>query len=326
MRRSTLVTAGLLGFSLLVPGTTAQAATCVSADLPLPAGFTNGSVSGSDGTSGRLVGGVWTDTDSRRHGVVWENGTPRLLGQAPFGDSTFLGDVNSSGVAIGSASDLDFSVPLRYQDGAFTALPSPAGATEVGADAVNNAGTIVGGGRNGGPRQVFVWRGGNNPEVLEVPGQAAIQDIDESGRIVTSTTTGPRSFAWSVAGVRAELAPFQAGWWVSARDIRAGRIVGLSGDGNGASAAVQWEVDGRIVRTFPGAVDALDINAEGTVLGVYEVGRQPALWVDGQLATVLPTPTNAVSVSAGEITDDGVVTGNYRTGDNHLIPTRWTCG
>ena len=300
-------------------------------DLPLPAGLTNGWVSGTDGGS-RFVGTAWTDQNQQRHGVVWDNGAPRVLGTG-FG-STWLTDGNTSGTAVGFESEYEHSAAVRFRDGVYDYLPGlpdfPAGY----AAGINRAGHIVGL-VGGGASRVVIWRTDRPgaPRELELPegerNQAShLIGIDDANRVVASTTT-PRSYVWSTTGVRTQLAPLWDGAWVQARQISAGRIVGRSGDESGRIAAAEWDAAGRVVRTLPGGIDALAVNTNDLVLGSVEPhgSGQFAVWRDGELmGGVLPKPANAQQISARTITDAGVVAGSYTTDNtNRTVPAQWAC-
>lgn len=332
--RPLLVAAVVLAAVVGLPSAGAQAAKptaqpsgqCqwLSSDLPLPDGFTSGLVSGSDGGT-RLSGYARTDKDSRYQGVVWENSMPRLLGMSGF-DSTTLSGVNVSGVAAGNASSDGFGYAVRNAGSGYEWLQPLARA-----DKINRAGLISGPGNNRG--EVVVWRPDQpgSPRTLTVPNNEAVglTGIDGAGRVIASTTIG-NSYVWSASGIRTQIAPVFPGGWAQVWAIDAGRIVGRSGDGSGAIAAVEWDVAGRVVWTLPTGTDAVGVNTNTMIVGTYTSGTavaQPAVWQDGQFAGALVKPVNASRIQARVITDDGVVAGSYRTtGTTRDVPAVWTCG
>lgn len=293
-----------------------------TSDLPLPLGFTNGVVSGTDGGT-RLAGTVWTDNNRKGHGVVWDNGLPRLLGQSNH-DSTLLSDVNDLGIAIGRVDTGDgFGYPVRHKDGAYESLRPL-----ERADKINRAGNIVGPGTTRG--EVLVWRADQpgSPQVLTLPpGEpVGITTMDDAGMVVASTPRG-NSYVWSAAGVRTTIQPAFPGGWVQARHINAGRIVGQAGTESGDRAAVEWDAAGQVLRRLPGGVNASRINSTTMILGTYKTandGEQPAVWDYGYPVYVLHKPAGAASIRASVITDSAIVAGSYRpAGTNRDIPTRW---
>jgi hypothetical protein len=305
-----------------LPATGAQAqpaAGCqwAATDLPLPAGFTNGAVSGSDGGD-RFAGVVWNQPASR-HGVVWENGVPRLLGQVNF-TNTYVTDVDPSGTAVGRADNGAGSDAMRHHVGVWQWLQPM-----YDAHGINDAGHIVGPGTTRG--QVVVWRPDQPAaRILTLPGDEAVSatGIDDAGRVFASTTQA-NSYVWSATGVRTQVTPVQPGGWVQVRAITAGRLVGQSGGASGPTVAVEWDASGQVVRTLPDGADARSVNANTLVLGKLTSGAA-GVWDDGVFTGALTKPAGAASVNTGSVTDAGVVGGAYTlTGTGRSVPARWTC-
>lgn len=321
-----LAVIGTLAAVAVLPATAAQAeetAACqwVATDLPLPAGFESGGVTGSD-EHGRYTGSVTSTSVWGAHGVIWENGVPRLLGQVNF-ESTMPDDIDPSGTVVGSAYDMGPSHAVRYHDGAWKYLPQMEDAQEI-----NRFGVVVGQGSTRG--QVVVWRPDqpDTPRILTVPGDEAVflTGIDDAGRIFASTVPG-KGYVWSSAGTRTQVTPIAPGGGAEIRAITAGTLVGRSWDADGKTVGVEWDAAGWVVRTFPDSEFVYDVNANTLAVGKLTADPTGAVvWDNGELTGALTKPAGATRVDSAVITDDGVAAGRYTTATGTNQPAVWTCG
>jgi YD repeat-containing protein len=326
-RRWAFAIAGTLAAVVALPVTGAQAeetSACqwTAIDLPLPAGFTNGYVTGSD-EHNRFTGFVSNaNTSWDQHAVIWENGVPQLIGQLSY-KATTPDDIDPSGTVVGAAYDEGISRAVRYHDGAWALLPQMESAQEI-----NRYGIVVGVGITRG--QVVVWRPDqpDTPRILTLPGDetAHYTGIDDAGRVFASTSRS-KGYVWSSAGTRTQVTPIQPGGGVEIRAITAGTLVGRSWDTAGNTTGVEWDAAGRVVRTFPDSDHVYDVNSGTLAVGTPRSDwNGAAVWDNGEFAGTLTKPAGATRVSSGVITDDGVAAGTYTTATGTRQPATWTCG
>lgn len=306
----------------------------IESDLPLPAGIVSATVNGSDGDE-TFVGTAYTAVGAHGQGIIWQNGTPRLLGYGWGSMDTELTGVDSAGDAVGTVTGEDFARAVVYHDGAYTWLTAPfASPAELGAQGIDGNGNVVGTVlENDGTNAVVVWPAGQpaDPRALPMPGNAAtgVAFIEDDGDIA-ATSLAPTSYVWAPDGTVTTLAPVAPGDKVEEFGMRAGRITGWSGSAAGATMA-EWDTAGNVIRTLPDVATygPAVINANDTVLGMESMApaHQYGLWQQGQLIGQVAPPANAGSISPTVLTDGDVVAGSYTTVTGGIqVPALWQCG
>lgn len=329
----TVAAAGLAAPSVQAATTTA-ACTYKSAFLPLPAGATGGQAVHS-GAKDVFGGTITVAGDSRAHAAVWKDGTVTDLGTVP-GTNTgpSVNDVNSSGVAVGSAYNITgevdgwptgYYVAFRSRDGALEPLPQPEGHGGVIPTGISDNGDVYGSGFTKDPnhRTVYIWPADRPGTVVEAPGFPAgseVEDVDSDGTVavtVSSDVDGTwRPYTWK-NGV-AKALPLPAGAPnASVSSISNGRVVGHGLTSSFATFGVLW--DGGTAKKLTGSTDAYDISPTGLVLGS---GRSNTLW---QLTTPKGNVSGAGYLSA--LTDDNALIGHAPRPNepNSIHPAIWRC-
>jgi hypothetical protein len=313
---------------------TTSECTWVESDLPLPAGIVSATVNGSDGQL-TFVGTAYTRVGGPGQGIVWQNGTPHLLGYAANSRNTQLSGIDSAGDAVGEESLGSFEVPVLYHNGGYEGLTAPfASASELVAYGINANGDVVGTAlENNGTNVFVVWPAGrpSNPRTLPIPGSvdwAGIPYIEDDGYIASYNGV-PNAYVWAPDGTPTALTPVKPGDSTEVFDIRGGRILGFSG-GSAGSTIVEWDTAGNVIRTLPDVATysrVLRINANDTVLGESTAGgQQYGLWQQGQLIGRLAAPANAQSIVPVVLTDGDIVGGSYTVSGGASVPAEWECG
>ena len=103
----------------------------------------------------------------------------------PKGSSTICKNINSSGVIVGNYQIKTTTMGFVYQNGKFTDIPGPAGATSSQASGINDKGVIVGSYRDSKGIHGFRLTG-STYKTLNVPGATATfaTGINNKGYIV----------------------------------------------------------------------------------------------------------------------------------------------
>jgi uncharacterized membrane protein len=144
---------------------------------------------------GKVLGVTTVNADiNQGHATVWQNGRPADLGTLPGGSWSEAHAMNRAGLAVGAASaDGGFVAtrhPVLFQAGHVIDLWPDLGSTTSGsANAVNNAGVVVGDGRNG-----WVYRDGVRTDLSTlIPPEAGLRitaayGINDAGQIAAVAT------------------------------------------------------------------------------------------------------------------------------------------
>jgi uncharacterized membrane protein len=156
---------------------------CTLSRLPVPGKEPMALVTGADPTGEWIVGRTYPKSGGYQ-AVIWHDGEVEKV-MLPGDLEESLRDVNRNGVAVGWSYDESGPVPYAYADGKITKL------AETGsAQAVNDAGRIVGGIGELGRERGVVWeRIGAAPVELPAPdGATSVQarDVDADGTVVGS--------------------------------------------------------------------------------------------------------------------------------------------
>ncbi|MFE0515744.1 hypothetical protein [Streptomyces sp. NPDC058964] len=317
---------------------TAAACTYRPTSLPVANGVASGTVTAVAG------GDVYAGTVSARvngtaepHAALWSGGAFTDLGTVPGGAaSVSVNDVNGGGVAVGSAWQLTggsdegwphgVDIPFRTRDGKLEKLPVPAGADGVVARAITENGDIYGDGFGKDPNHntVYLWpadKPGTVTEPAGFPVGSVVAGVDKDGTVAVTAESDPdgtwRPYVWK-DGV-AKALPLPAGAPNAAvTAISNGRVVGHGLTGSLDKFAVLWDKDGS-VKKLSGGTDAVDINAQGLILGF---GRN-SLW---QLTTPRGGVSGAGSLNA--VAADSSLVGSASTGGDTSprLPAVWRCG
>jgi uncharacterized membrane protein len=255
-----------------------------------------------------------------------------------------LSDVNSSGTAVGWSFNDKGEVPFVYVNGTARKLAGPANGS---AQAINNAGAIVGSDSVGGPQatsNALLWTSPTaKPVKLPVPAgvrSAVAGDIDEDG-----TTVGHLDlrtpYVWFPDGTHRELPmpAYQGRTAVAARafSIRNGIAIGVAdatdagktGTRDAKMWGVRWNVrtgETTIVDEFDMRPDA--INAQGWMIGIDKKGY--AILSAGAGPIKLPMiaqhePGNLTNIP-NAISDDGrTLVGQSDNANGVIQPVVWRC-
>ena len=306
----------LVGALVLSAGVVAPASASASAepvvcdrwtetDLPVPESVVGAAVGGAAGAFAVGNGSSrWADGSAA---LVWKGG--QLVDQLFFNRATvYAMDVNSSGVVVLSGRD---SGAARRQGGVSTTLRGWQGEYQVKAIDVNERGDVLGE-SDGKP---VVWPAGSADAQL-VPGTDvswSALGIADDGTVLAGSPTG---IHWLGASGAVRLDGDET---VEVTAVRGSYAVGRWG-----SKVVRWDLQGRSSGGFAGAVDALDVNAHGHLLGTWDnhtTTGATGVWPDADQFV----PVNS-GARFGFLTDEGDVYGTYLSDPWNTIPVVLTCG
>jgi hypothetical protein len=234
--------------------------------------------------------------------LIWKN--RQLVDELSFfRRGAYATDVNSSGVVVLNGSTT-FPAASRYQAGQYTTLKGWQGEYDVKAIDVNERGDVLG--ESGG--KPVVWPAGSGDPQL-VPGTDASWSaiaLSDDGTVLAGSATG---VYWL-----GESGPVQlsGGTDVEVRAVRGSYAVGRSGQ-----ELVRWNRQGEVSSGFIDAVDVLDVNSHGQVLGTVDnhttVGAT-AFWPDPDRQPVWVGSN--VYMSLGVLSDEGDLYGSSVSGPN----------
>lgn len=300
-----LVGALVLSAGVVAPATAhADPVLCdrwTESELPAPEGLSSSSVVAVAG--GFAVGGGAFRWGTGSSILIWKD--RQLVDQLSFGKrAPHATDVNSSGVVILNAAG-GFSGASRYQAGGYTALKGWQGEYEVTAVDVNERGDVLGESRG----KPVLWPAGSGDPQL-VPGTdeswSAIGLADD-GTVLAATTTG---VYWLGASGPVQLS---GGTDVEVRGMSDFYVVGRSG-----SEYVRWDRQGQASAGLTGAVDALDVNSHGQVLGTVNNNTTrglPGVWHDPEQRSAWVNSSSYLGV----ISDEGALYGTADSWNNRAV-------
>ena len=318
----TILSAAFLAACVVGAPTAHAAVSCnwVTTDLPLAPGVRySGLQTGSDNGEWLLADGwhPWLKDGS----FTWHNGA--LEGPFRSGGSR-LRDVNNSGVLLGN----DDTSPYRIEHGVVTRLEPVPGEPRPWAEQINNLGDVTGiAGHMGLYGPVVVWPAGSTTP-RELPGTRNglvrfVRGIDDGGNVI-ALEYGPEgqviSRVWNRDGVMTVLETLPEHYSAYVEFIRDGRIFGTSEPRGGTRAAVEWGLDGKIVRTYPELYQPLDVNASGHVLGATLASGPNLVWRAPGQVDALPAVYGTV------LADNGDVYGTEYDANNVGRPRQVRCG
>jgi len=304
---------------------------CVVSKLPVLDGDPMSIVTGADPTGRFILGRSYGRSGGAKTVLIWDAMKPSKVDMP--GDDVQLGDISSSGIAVG-LSFVDGEVtPWLYRDHKLTQLP---GVTSGGAHAINDAGVIAGYRIDAdGHNRPVIWPTLTSPAVdLPVPdgwtGEA--YDVDDDGTVV-GTLAGPRGiergYLWAPDGTRRELPkPHEAGpGSIRAFTIRNGWVTGIAHGDNGAMA-VRWNIGSGQVSVFLKLNVRADMaNKHGWLVGSDQHGQ--GLFVSDLGPLLLPDLVqhrDPLDVIATTLSDDGrVIAGQAEDGDEVYQAVVWEC-
>lgn len=329
----------------------ASPTSCALHRLPLPVGTRNVEVTGGDPSGryllGRVLPGATAPVPGAPHVVVWHDGRVESAPRHPGGLK--LSDVNSSGVAVGSAGAYPAAPPSVYRSGVVSPLP---GARFGVATAINENGTIAGVSFVGTDERAVALRWASataKPVVLPLPAGytlRSVNGIDEDGTVVGVASTSadaPVGYVWRPDGIGYRLPrPPETERLVvtgyEAADIRDGRVAvnGWVSDDDGERVmfwTFQYDVRaGQYRQVGPWMsyrwVYAAAVNAAGWFAGGGGLDTAwPSLVTDDGFQELprLTTPTDFDTV-ARTVSDDGRVIGGTASRGDDSEPIVWRCG
>lgn len=317
--------AAILSACAVVPATAHADAECTWSEtvLPQPQGLTVTDVSSSDPAARWLVG--TSEWSGPRTAVVWHDGAvSRTL---PFADTSTATDVNDDGI-VTTRSWTSGKAFKHFPDGRSEELPALPGASVTYPEKINSAGDVVG--RSGGKyvASIVVWRA-HRPDIVEtlpLSGNALIWNvagIDDDGHVVAYGYTdgdGIEAYVWDRDHTRVQLQPLPGHRSAWPHTIRNGRVIGQSAVDSGSDGTlVEWDLTGRIVRTFGVTGNALSVNSAGHVLGYFGTGT--GVWRAADDFRTLPDGTRPSVLS-----EDGEVSGmRYDSEQQRSVPIHLRC-
>lgn len=232
--------------------------------------------------------------------LIWKD--RQLVDQLSFfRRGAYATDVNSSGVVALTGSTA-FPAASRYQAGQYTTLKGWQGEYDVTAIDVNERGDVLG--ESGG--KPVVWPAGSGDPQL-VPGTDASWSaigLADDGTVLASSATGTY---WLGASGPVQLS--------GGTDVSVSAMNGSYAVGRAGQEIVRWDRQGQVSVALTGAVDALDVNSHGQVLGTVDnnttVGAT-AFWPDLDQQPVWVRDN--VYSRLGVLTDEGDLYGSSVSG------------
>ncbi|MFD4638417.1 hypothetical protein ACFWN2_13955 [Lentzea sp. NPDC058436] len=296
--------------------TPAHAATTITDLGGLPSASSHVATSVND--AGVAVGGAHSNGLPSR-GVSYDgNGAATEL-VGPAGAGTTADAINSSGSAVGTATDKSGSRALLFNpDGTHVVLPVPAGFTSAIGQAISDSGTVYGVATDATRRQIPVsWSPAGVVTTLALPANATwahLTGASANGYVagfVTGPTIATTAVRWSPDGSVTVLSGLAVDSTTMAAAVnQLGEVVGSAVDDDFRSWGVRWNADGSLNKYEQGFVPR-SINDNGTAVGATLVtGKEvPVLWERGGTRLELGFPAGVTSAVALDINNNGVVVG-----------------
>jgi probable HAF family extracellular repeat protein len=281
------------------------------------------------------VAGNYSDPGYNNVAFLYSRGATTIL-SAPGSTNGFVVGLNSTGQVLGQASNGNTdSFGYTYQNGRYTKIPAPPGARYPFVSAENDKNTVVGtyyGDDN--QTHMFLYSNGKTTSVSGSPGgPPAPTDINNSGRIVGSYTSLSDGVTHGFT--------YKDGKWITVdgsatvyysslsivndRNEALGRYVGDDYNVHSFLATphriVQLDIPG-----YEGETVGVGLNNAGQVLeiGYDYLGAHSYVYDHGKFAKI--TIPGASSVSASDINEYGVVTGNWTDNAGSIHGFVWARG
>ncbi|WP_410789777.1 hypothetical protein [Kribbella sp. C-35] len=306
--------------------------TWVINELPMPAGWSSGTVYNGDRHDSFAGSGV--DADGRTRALVWHDGEVAVL-DAPSGVGAVAQDVNSQGDVVGVVYGEDMSSRgVLWRDGQLIDLPTLTGGGFAVPTAINNAGLIVGYAAGEDTSHAVAWSA-HSPQSIQdlgvVAGSAYLTDVSDQGTVVGWTETVGEFRQEAIAGtVREGLTTLPGpvpGTNSIARAAAGPYVVGsavlTSGSGD-LGGPVVWAPTGP--RALPGnQATPYAVNGHGTVVG-FDPDFGAVIWI-GDQEQKLPTLAagDTFSTAATVATDDDTAAGTSADAAGRSRPVTWSC-
>lgn len=282
--------------------------------------------------SGWVTGYSATATDTNPHAVLWKGSQVTDLGTGTGWRAMGLG-INNLGHVVGSVRHFDQNASRSYRERGFVwrggtmqtleGLYNPAVDTagEATARAINDGGTIVGGGAWGNWVESYRpvrWTTGSRAEALARPDSTTRPlpyIITPTGTIVGRDSDG-ETWVWT-GGVPQRLEP--AGIVTNVVDANAsGHLAGTIGTPwNGDTVRVAIWVNGR--RTELPMDDVYGITDDGRVIGQRYASRTLVMWDNGTVTTLLDL-SSYPELYIYDVNGRGQITGSYRPWASGRVP------
>jgi probable HAF family extracellular repeat protein len=208
----------------------------------------------------------------------------------------------------------------------FVTLPLPPGVNSLGADDINDAGTIVGSySLAAGGSRAFVYEDGEYTELLPPPGSSHIgaSAIDNQGMVAGAHSLGanpsqPSAYVWTPEDGFTYLGVMNGPYSRADHIGPAGHVTGWTGNNLYKQAFVWHEGELTILPPIPGGVtsDAGGITADGLLVGWGFLQQTPGvdpglgfLWRDGRFLRLIDPLPGYDTSGAGDINSAHQVTG-----------------
>lgn len=288
-----------------LPGNTAAAATSIN-------------------NAGDVVGIVSpSEVLQPQYGVIWQNGTPTLLGAVAGATQSTPVSINNAGQVVGNVQTAIGNQAVIWNNGTPTLLPSPSSQyRQTFASFLNDAGQIVGYAESGSGSQLAVVWSGLTPTELGLDGNefGEPSGINSGGLIVGNIHNAP--VVWhGTLPIKLPLNPGIGGGKALAVN-NAGIIVGVTASpqtGTYSSRATAW-ANGSMtdLGTLSGESAAYAVNNRGIIVGKsWATGAKgPHAVVWGRMDAPIQDLNDLISATAAS---EVVLQGAYAINDNCTI-------
>lgn len=345
--RVVLLAAGLAALAVptaaaAAPGGAGTAVACtwrLDTRLPVPAGFTGGQVTATDGVAA-FAGIVQNGTTGRTQAVLWQGGVASLL-PTPAASLSAAYGLNRGGDVVGTVtSTVGPAVrtrPVLWRRGQLIQLGTASAGTSATARDINDAGLIVGAATEPGAdaSQAVAWSA-DTPDrfqFVSAPGRAsALVAVTEAGVLAGSSSNpaGPSSQTVGATGtvaaglhLLADPATATSSLAAAAGPYLAGSVT-FPGD---VPHATTWRNEVSKVLSKRNSA-AAGVNSSGDAAGSDQAAHAALVWVAGneQELPVISTGPVAVGSAAQVITEDSGTVGGTVTESTGPEPVLWRCG
>lgn len=299
--------------------------------------------------NGEVVGSIFNTATGFFDGARWDSdGSGAVLSEIYNVDIAEALNIRHDGTILAAAVE-NANIEVQHAavlapDKTVTFLPSLAGNTGVVSAAfdMNDKGIVVG--RSAlvatpfwmsVPNDAVFWEDGAITSIGTLGGfLGTARRINNNNIIIgesnTATSDLPRGFVWDEEFGMAEIPPLEPGEVGFVADINDKKIIVGSATLNGENFACIWNdyvLPPELLETLPGdgQSSASGINNSGHIVGSAATpqGSRARLWMKGKIYDIndlLAEPLSETIISAGAITDNGVILAHTSSLDVVLTP------